>query len=110
MSMLHVILVILGFFAVFTGLLLFFLNKKKRGIALFLVYVATYLPFSISGRYVIANHGGSDWRKEWCPQVLVYKYHGISGRTKTGNTRYGKIYLPCLVLDRCFWHPTKQII
>ena len=110
-SILSVILVAFGFLAVFTGLLLVHLKRRKIGIILFLVYVATYVPFSITGRYVIGNHGGSDWRKEWCPQYLMCEYWvWIGGRTKTGHTRYGTIYLPCILLDRCLWHPTQWSI
>ena len=65
------------------GLLLVFSNRKKIGIILFLAYVATYVPFSIAGRYVISNHGGSDWTRNWCPQYLVCKYRAFSGRTRT---------------------------
>jgi len=109
-SMLPVILVALGFLAVFAGLLLVLSNRRKTGIVLFLVYVATYVPFSIAGRYVIGNHGGSDWRREWCPKYLVYEYRAMSGRTRTGHTRYGTIYLPCILLDRLVWHPSSQSI
>jgi len=107
-SILPEILVALGFLAVLAGLLLVLSNRRKTGIVLFLVYVATYVPFSIAGRYVIGNHGGSDWRREWCPQCLVYKYRAMSGRTRTAHTRYGKIYWPCILLDRWVWHPTRQ--
>jgi len=105
MSILPVILIGLGFWALLSGLLLLHLKRRKAGIVLFLVYVATYVPFSIAGRYVVGNHGGSDWRKEWCPQYLMYEYRII--RPKTGTTRYGKIYLPCILLDRLVWHPSR---
>ena len=108
MSIFYIILVALGFWAMLSGLLLITLKRwRKIGIVLILVYVTTYVPFSIDGRYVLGNHGGSDWRREWCPQYLMHEYR-IWVRTKTGSTRYGKIYLPCILLDRLLWHPNIQ--
>jgi len=105
MSVPHIILVALGFLAVLAGLLLVLSNRRKNGIVLLLVYVAAYVPFSIAGRYVIGNHGGSDWRREWCPQYLVYEYRAMSGRTRTACNALGVVYWPCILLDRCLWHP-----
>ena len=55
---------------------------------------------------LIANRGGLDWRSEWCPQYLVYEYRII--RPKTGITKYGMIYLPCILVDRLIWYSSKQ--
>ena len=109
MSIFYIILMALGFWAVLSGLLLITLKKwRKIGIVLILVYMTTYVPFSNAGRYVLGNHGGSDWRMEWCPQYLMREYRvWIGGRTKTGPTRYGKVYLPCILLDRLIWHPSR---
>jgi hypothetical protein len=107
MSILPVILVGLGFWAVLSGLLLVYIKKRRKiGMVLFLVYVFTYIPFSMAGRYVIANHGGSDWRREWCPPYLMYEYRII--RPKIGITRYGMVYLPCILFDRLIWHPSRE--
>jgi hypothetical protein len=107
MDIFYIILVALDFWAVLSGLLLVHIKKKRKiGVVLLLVYIASYLPFSMTGKYVIANHGGLDWRSEWCPQYLMYEYRII--RPKAGITRYGAIYLPCILVDRLVWHPSWQ--
>jgi hypothetical protein len=55
-------------------LFLLFMWKKNRLLGTFatIAYVAVYAGFSVSGDYVLNNHGGADWRSEWCPKYLVY--------------------------------------
>jgi hypothetical protein len=83
-------------------------RKTKLFLALF-IYVFSYLPFTIFGKYELANYGGSDWRNEWHPQLLILKYVGRSGRSKSRFTPLGKLYGPCIFADRLFWHKTEFI-
>ena len=82
------------------------LLKRRRwiGIVFLLIYGATYVPFSRAGTYVTNNHGGDHWTRDWCPPHLVYAYRAMSGRTRIAYTDWGMVYLPCILLDRCFWH------
>lgn len=79
---------------------------QRFGAVLLAVYVLSYLPFTLAGRYVIANHGGSDWRREWVPKFLVVAYLGLAGREKTRFTLGGAAYWPCILLDHMMWHRT----
>jgi hypothetical protein len=97
------ILIAVGSLAGLTGLLLVFSKRNKIVIVLFLVYAGTYLPFSIAGRYVVSNHGGNHWTRDWCPRHLVCEYRIV--RPKTKYTAPGIVYLPCILLDRWLWHP-----
>ena len=78
--------------------------KVARGA--FLVYLGSYVLLSLAGRYVVANHGGSDWRREWLPRYLMMDYLAMSGRTRTHLTPLGALYWPCILVDRTAWHRT----
>lgn len=90
----------------FRVLAVFMKKRTKIAGAFLLVYIASYALLSVNGWYAVINHGGADWRKEWCPRYLVYEYLGESGRVKTHLSWLGALYLPCVVADRVLWHPT----
>jgi hypothetical protein len=87
-------------------------NVKIHGVgqmfalSVLVLYIASYAWFSAQGEYIVANHGGSDWRRDWCPKYLVEPYRGFSGRTKTHSTFLGELYWPCMVIDHLIWHKT----
>lgn len=81
---------------------------RKTGISLLIVYLGIYFGLSLSGGYVVGNHGGNDWRRQWCPKFLVKEYDSFSGRTKTSLTTVGAGFWPCIVLDRLLWHRTTE--
>ncbi len=83
-------------------------KRKKTGAMLLCFYVVTYVIFSLNGRYVVANHGGMDWRREWCPKYLVVEYVSYAGRAKTAFTVLGTFFWPCIVLDQFLWHRTSE--
>jgi hypothetical protein len=68
------------------------------------VYIALYCILSATGNYATANHGGMDWRQEWCPRFLVRTY--ITIRVHAELTPLGNLYWPCVLIDRLVWHPT----
>lgn len=82
----------------------------KVGLSLLALYVIIYIPLTVSGKYVVANHGGADWQREWLPKALMVDYRGFSGRTKAGLTLAGALYWPCILLDRFLWHRTEEIL
>ncbi|HNT88841.1 MAG TPA: hypothetical protein PKL84_13345 [Candidatus Hydrogenedentes bacterium] len=75
-------------------------------LCLLLLYMASYAVMSLSGEYVFNNHGGADWREEWCPRYLVYPYRAPTGRTRIAVSRLGMAYLPLIILDWLLWHKT----
>jgi len=81
---------------------------KKVGATIFVAYLVTYIGLSLAGRYAIANHGGNDWTREWCPKGLVYDYISPAGRSKTDFTLAGAAFWPCILIDHLLWHRTKQ--
>ncbi|NOS71635.1 MAG: hypothetical protein HOP33_17135 [Verrucomicrobia bacterium] len=83
-------------------------KRRKIGVILLIVYLGTYAGLSLAGSYIIANHGGMDWRKEWCPKFLVEEYVAPSGRTKTNVTIIGAVFWPCICLDHLLWHRTTE--
>jgi hypothetical protein len=86
-----------------TGVLRKWRNLSAIG---FLLYSVSYIVFSSCGEYVLNNHGGQDWRHEWCPKHLVYPYMAFSGRTRTAFSPLGNLYCPLIFIDRIFWHRT----
>lgn len=76
----------------------------KVGIVSAVVYVVSYGVLTLSGGYAVANHGGSDWRREWLPKLLMTEDVAPSGRTKSDITFIGAFYWPCMVIDRFVWH------
>jgi hypothetical protein len=79
----------------------------KLGAGLLGLYVAIYIPLSVGGQYVVANHGGNDWRREWLPRGLAFEYVSRSGRSRTDLTLVGAVFWPCLFFDHLFWHRTS---
>jgi len=77
------------------------------GLVLFFAYLLSYILMSLGGHRIVANHGGSDWRREWCPRFLVEDYTALSGRTRTTLTPLGRLYWPCIGLDHLLWHRTQ---
>jgi hypothetical protein len=67
------------------------------------LYIGSYLLLSVNGSYMIANHGGSDWTKSWCPAYLLIEYW--KPRPKLLPTPLAVFYGPLLVLDRMIIHP-----
>ena len=80
----------------------------KVGIASLAVYLITYVALTLSGSYTVANHGGSDWRREWVPKFLMVDYASATGRTKSDITLAGAVYWPCIFLDHLLWHRTTS--
>jgi len=37
-------------------------KSPKAGVIALLFYFGTYICFSLTGKYVVNNHGGSDWK------------------------------------------------
>jgi hypothetical protein len=79
-------------------------QKPWVGILLLVPYVVCYATLSRDGEYVLSNHGGQDWRFEWCPPRLIRTE--VLVRVHTSPTALGLCFLPCLLVDRCLWHPT----
>lgn len=85
-----------------------FKKWKRAGLILPAVYLMAYVGLSLGGNFTIANHGGNDWRREWCPKGLVYEYTSPSGRSKTDFTAIGTIFWPCIFIDHLLWHRTQE--
>ena len=85
-------------------------KQGRAGWLVLAVYLASYLPFSLTGEWVTANHGGPHWTCEWLPQGLMEDYRGFSGRPKTRLTVPGALYWPCIVGDRLLWHRTRDVV
>ena len=79
----------------------------KVAIGSLAAYLISYLPLTLSGVYTVANHGGSDWTREWLPRFLMVEYAGPTGRRKTDVTIVGALYWPCILVDRFLWHRTS---
>lgn len=73
------------------------------------LYLVSHVPLTLSGVYTVANHGGSDWRREWLPSFLMVEYAALTGRTKTAITLVGALYWPCILADRFLWHRTSEV-
>ncbi len=73
--------------------------------ALFILYLGSYLYFSVNGQFLTAGHGGSDYSREWSPMYLVIDTTNGGPRLHRGFTPLGYFYLPCILLDRLVWHP-----
>jgi hypothetical protein len=73
-----------------------------------LIYLITYVALTLQGEYLVGNRGGSDWAKEWAPDLLVESYRAPSGRARTRLTVCGAFFWPCLVVDRLVWHKTDH--
>jgi len=84
-------------------------RSKVCAIAL-LVYLLTYIPLTLAGKYAVANHGGPDWRCEWSPRYLVVSYRAPSFRPKAKLTLAGAVYWPCIATDRMLWHRSREVI
>jgi hypothetical protein len=78
----------------------------KIGMLSLAVYLVIYALLTLSGAYTVANHGGSDWRREWLPKFLVVECMAPSGRTRTTTTFVGAMYWPCIFVDQLLWHHT----
>jgi len=79
----------------------------RFGMGVLAGYLLSYILMSLLGRQIVANHGGSDWRREWCPRFLVEDYMAFSGRTRTTLTPLGMLYWPCICVDHLLWHRTR---
>jgi hypothetical protein len=77
-------------------------------LAAVVVYLLSYFVLSCCGQYTVANHGGSDWTREWLPKCLMVDYIAFSGRTKSCITSLGLPYAPLILLDRLIWHRTTE--
>lgn len=73
-----------------------------------LVLLFTYVPLSLSGSYLVSNHGGNHWASEWWPHFLGAPYHAPSGRSKASFTFVGSVFWPLVILDQLFWHKTHE--
>jgi hypothetical protein len=91
-------------------LAILFIKKqwKRTGLAILMVYLITYVGLSLGGSYTSANHGGNDWKREWCPKGLVYEYTSRAGRSKTDFTLAGAAFWPCILIDHLLWHRTQK--
>ncbi len=79
----------------------------RLGLGVLAGYLLSYVLMSLGGHPIVANHGGSDWRREWCPRFLVEAYVAFSGRTRTTLTPLGMLYWPCICVDHLLWHRTR---
>ncbi len=70
------------------------------------LYVGSYALLSFNGRYILANHGGADWTRTWCPAFVLIEYRII--RPHIRPTPLAAIYLPILLLDRLLVHPAIE--
>ena len=87
-----------------------FLKQQRKWIIVAgLIYLLSYLPYGLSGEYNTVNHGGMDWRREWCPRLLISTKPGPAGRTKSHLTLLGIFYGPCIAVDRLLWHRTESL-
>jgi hypothetical protein len=84
-------------------------KSPRLGRSSLMAYLLSYLLFSLAGTYAVANHGGSDWTREWLPRGLMIEYHGACGRAKSDLTLVGAVYWPCILCDRLVWHRTTQV-
>ena len=82
----------------------------KFGAILLVIYAAIYAALSMAGHYSVANRGGNDWRREWCPAGLIQEYTSPAGRTKTDFTLAGATFWPCILVDHIFWHRTTIVV
>ena len=83
-------------------------KKGRRACALGLpAYAVAYLLLSMLGRPMLLNHGGSDWRAEWCPLLCVQAPRRY-GYTKGQLTPVGLFFWPGLAVDRLLWHKTDD--
>lgn len=78
---------------------------RKGGAVILLVYLGVYIVLSAQGKYVHANHGGSDWDDGWCPKYFVQEYMII--RPHTSLTCLGSFFWPCIGIDHAIWHRTR---
>jgi hypothetical protein len=76
----------------------------KIGLGMLAGYLIIYIPFTVAGRYVVANHGGNDWGEDWLPKYMMFEYQSPSGRTKSDLTTLGAVYWPCILADNLLWH------
>jgi hypothetical protein len=83
------------------------MRRRSLRLLLLTAYLGSYLPLTLAGSHVVANHGGADWRRDWLPKFLVATYHAPSGRARTRLTVAGVVFLPCIVADRLLWHRTE---
>jgi hypothetical protein len=104
------IMVTLTFLFLLTPLVTFgilFWKNAKCGAVVLALYLSAYILFTLFGDFITANHGGSDWRDEWCPPLMTHVYLAYSGRVRTEMTPFGVTYWPCILLDRSTWHKTR---
>ena len=73
------------------------------------LYIVVYVVLSISGAYTVANHGGSDWTRQWRPKFLIAEYTAPSGRTRVRLTVAGAVYWPCILVYQLAWHRTENV-
>ena len=82
--------------------------KKRWRVLPFALYLLSYLPLTLMGRFEMGNHGGMDWQVEWCPKYLMGTYKRKLGRTSVGISPIGAAFWPLLVLDHLDWHRTHE--
>jgi hypothetical protein len=107
MDIISALLFVIAFLLPVLFFTLVWFKSPKIGVAILAIYVVVYAFLSGYGAYVVNNHGGSDWRRQWCPKYCVYEYLAFSGRIKTSFTVLGALFWPAIATDRLVWHRTK---
>jgi hypothetical protein len=87
-------------------------RKKKIWLVLFglyaLGYLGSYALLSARGSYVELVCGASDGSEHWYPLGCDNRRPSLSGRIKTKYpSPLGVFFLPLLVVDQRFIHPSK---
>ena len=103
---------LMTFLAVVISVVIPILLGRKRisfMVVWFAAYLVTYAALSWKGEYIDANHGGSDNRSYWYPAYCGEAYWSRMGRQKSALLPLGWFFLPLVLTDRWFIHPSKEI-
>jgi hypothetical protein len=85
---------------------------KKRMILVLgalLIYLVAYSALSQCGRYIEVNRGGNDNKSIWYPAYCGGSYAGPTGRQRASLNVLGWLFIPPVLFDRCFIHPTHDV-
>ena len=83
-------------------------KNRRRSVWLLaaVVYLGVYVMLSLRGEYLGHNQGGQDNRDTWAPAYCAKLYTSPAGRQKLRLTALGWIFLPPMLIDQWFIHPT----
>jgi hypothetical protein len=77
--------------------------------AALLIYLVAYSALSQFGRYIEVNRGGNDNKSIWYPAYCGSSYAGPTGRQRASLNVLGWFFIPSVLFDRCFIHPTHDV-